>query len=124
MDAKTLPNDINLLKQMATELMASLKKKDHRIGKLQHYLEQLLRQRYGRKSERLEDIDPVLLLPFMQEYVKEQSEQNKEQESDLKKEAAKEEITYTRNKPKRKKLPEDLPRDTIEYDLASASTTM
>ena len=79
MDAKTLPNDINLLKQMATELMASLKKKDHRIGKLQHYLEQLLRQRYGRKSERLEDIDPVLLLPFMQEYVKEQSEQNKTQ---------------------------------------------
>ena len=67
MDAKTLPNDITLLKQMVAELVASLKNKDLRIGKLQHYLEQLLRQRYGRKSERLEDIGPGLLLSFMQE---------------------------------------------------------
>ena len=67
MDAKTLPNDINLLKQMVAELLASRQNKEQRIGKLQHYLEQLLRQRYGRKSERLEDIDPELLLPFMQE---------------------------------------------------------
>jgi len=117
MDAEALPNDINLLKQMVAELLASLQNKDQRIGKLQHYLEQLLRQHYGRKSERLEDIDPELLLPFMQEYIKEQAEQNKEQKSDSKKEVTKEEITYTRNKPKRKKLPKDLPRDTIEYDL-------
>jgi len=117
MDAETLPNDINLLKQMVAELLASLKNKDQRIGKLQHYLEQLLRQRYGRKSERLEDIDPELLLPFMQEYVKEQAKQAKDQKTDSEKETAKEEITYTRNKPKRKKLPTDLPREKIEYDL-------
>jgi len=117
MDAKTLPNDIDLLKQMVAELLTSLQNKDQRIGKLQHYLEQLLRQRYGRKSERLEDIDPELLLPFIQEYIKEQAEQNKDEDIDSKKEPAKEEITYTRNKPKRKKLPEDLPRDKVEYDL-------
>jgi len=117
MDAKTLPSDINLLKQMVAELLASLKNKDQRIEKLQHYLEQLLRQRYGRRSERLEDIDPALLLPFIQEYIKEQAQQNKDQKSDPKTEAPKEQITYTRNKPKRKKLPADLPRDTIEYDL-------
>ena len=119
MDAKALPNDINLLKQMVAEVVASLKNKEHRIGKLQHYLEQLLRQRYGCKSERLEDIDSVLLLPFMREYIKKQDEQNKEDKKidTSEKEAVKEEITYTRNKPKRKKLPEDLPRDTIEYDL-------
>ena len=117
MDAKTLPNDINLLKQMVAELLASLQNKEQRIGKLQHYLEQLLRQRYGRKSERLEDIDPELLLPFMQEYVKEQAEPNTDQKSEVPEEATKEEITYTRNKPKRKPLPADLPRETIEYDL-------
>ena len=119
MDAKTLPNDISLLKEMVAELLSSLKNKDQRIGKLQHYVEQLLHQRYGSKSERLKDIDPGLLLPFMQDYIKELDKQSKEdQQEDTPQEAAvKEEIAYTRNKPKRKKLPEDLPRDTIEYDL-------
>ena len=118
-DAKALPNDIILLKQMVAELLASLKNKDQRIGKLQHHIEQLLRQRYGRKSERLEDIDPALLLPFIQDYLKKQDEQNIEdpKKGTPEKATAKEEITYTRNKPKRKKLPKDLPRDRIEYDL-------
>jgi len=118
-DAEALPNDINLLKQMVAELLASLKNKDQRIGKLQHYLEQLLHQRYGRKSERLEDIDPALLLPSIQDYIKDLAEQSKEdQPEDMpQEESIKEEIAYTRNKPKRKKLPEDLPRETIEYDL-------
>ena len=90
MDAKALPDDINLLKQMVAELLASLQNKDTRIGKLQHYIEQLIRQRYGRKSERLEDIDPELLLPFIQEYVKEQAAQNEEPKSDPQLETVKE----------------------------------
>ena len=117
MDAKTLPDDISLLKQMVTELLAALKSKDQRIGKLQHTLEQFIRERYGRKSERLEDIAPELLLPFMRDYVSEQAQAKEEPKTHSKKETEKEEITYTRNKPKRKKLPADLPRDTIEYDL-------
>jgi transposase len=120
MDAKTLPNDINLLKQMVAELLVSLQNKEHRIDKLQHYLEQLLRQHYGHKSERLEDIAPELLLPFMREYVQEHASQTEEQKSDFKKDSAKEQITYTRDKPRRKKLPEDLPREIIEYDLADS----
>jgi len=117
MDATALPNDITLLKQMVAELLASLQNMDTRIGKLQHRIEQLLRQHYGRKSERLEDIDPELLLPFIQEYVKEQAEQDEQAQSDSQPETVKEEITYTRNKPKRKPLPAHLPRETIEYDL-------
>ena len=62
---------------MVKDLLILVQNKDQRIGKLQHYLEQLLRQRYGRKSERLEDIDPALLLPFIQDYIKKQAEQNK-----------------------------------------------
>ena len=117
MDAKALPDDINLLKQMVAELLASLQNKDTRIGKLQHYIEQLIRQRYGRTSERLEDIDPELLLPFIQEYVKEQAAQKEEPQIAPQPETVKEEITYTRNKPKRKPPPTDLPREKIEYDL-------
>jgi len=119
MDAETLPNDTTLLKQMVSELLASLKNKDQRIGKLQHHIEQLLRQHYGRTSERLEDVDPSLLLPFIQDYLKEQAKQNREDATEVapEEETAKEKITYTRNKPKRKKLPEDLERDIREYDL-------
>ena len=95
MEAKALPDDITLLKQMVAELFDSLKSKEQRIGKLQHYIEQLIRDRYGRKSERLEDIDPDLLLPFIQEYIKEQAAQQEESKGDWQPETVKEEITYS-----------------------------
>ncbi len=118
-DATTLPTDINLCHTLIKELLESLGKSEKSNRRLQHTLEQLLRHRYGRRSERLEDIDPALLLPFIQDYLKEQAEYDKEnQEKDAQEEEpVKEKISYTRNKPKRKKLPEDLPRDIIEYDL-------
>jgi len=119
MDAETLPNDITLCHTLIKELIESLGKYEKRVGRLQHTIEQLLRQRYGRRSERLEDVDPALLLPFVQDYLKEQAEQTREgaTEAAPEEEAIKEEITYTRNKPKRKKLPEELERDIREYDL-------
>jgi transposase len=119
MDAETLPNDITLCHTLIKELVASLGKYEKRVGRLQHTIEQLLRQRYGRRSERLEDVDPALLLPFIQDYLKEQAEQTREgaTEAAPEEEAIKEEITYTRDKPKRKKLPAELERDIREYDL-------
>jgi len=120
-EAKTLPNDINLCHTLIAELFESLGKFEKKVGRLQHTIEQLLRNRYGRNSERLEDIDPALLLPIMQDYLKGiEEEQVAEQQSDSPKEedkSEKETITYTRDKPKRKPLPKDLPRETIEYDL-------
>lgn len=124
-DAKTLPDDINLCHTLIKELFETIIKSEKRIGRLEHSLEQLLRQSYGSRSERLEDVDPALLLPFIQDYLKDQAEQNKEdaQDDTPEEETQKEEITYTRNKPKRKKLPKDLPREVIPYDLEESEKT-
>jgi len=116
-DAKTLPNDIKLCHTLIAELFESLGKYEKRTSRLQHTIDQLLQSRYGRKSERLEDIDPALLLPAMQDYLKEMQEEKEQEQKDIPVKTEKQKITYTRNKPKRKKLPTDLPRDIINYDL-------
>jgi len=116
-DAKALPNDIKLCHNLIVELFESLGKYEKRTSRLQHTIEQLLQSRYGRKSERLEDIDPALLLPAMQDYLKELQEQKEQEQKDTPAKTEKQKITYTRNKPVRKKLPTDLPRDIINYDL-------
>ena len=119
MEAKTLPNDINLCHILIEELFESLGKFEKKVGRLQHTIEQLLRNRYGRKSERLEEMDPALLLPVIQDYLKELDEQKTQEQENHppKEEAVKETITYSRDKPRRKPLPKDLPRDRVEYDL-------
>ena len=45
-DAKALPDDTSLLKQMVTELLASLSTYEKRVERLQHTLEQFMRDRY------------------------------------------------------------------------------
>ena len=62
--ADPLPDDIETAHQLIRELLETLGQQIHLNAKLQHQLEQLLRQRYGRKSER---IDPAQLLLFAQE---------------------------------------------------------
>jgi transposase len=62
--ADPLPDDLEAAHQLILELQATLGQQIHLNEKLQHQLEQLLRQRYGKKSER---IDPAQLLLFVQE---------------------------------------------------------
>ena len=62
--ADPLPDDLETAHQLIRELLETLGQQIHLNAKLQHQLEQLLRQRYGRKSER---IDPAQLLLFAQE---------------------------------------------------------
>ena len=62
--ADQLPDDLETAHQLIRELLETLGQQIHLNAKLQHQLEQLLRQRYGRKSER---IDPAQLLLFAQE---------------------------------------------------------
>ena len=49
-----LPSDVETCHQLIRELLESLAQQTHLSEKLQHQLEQLLRQRYGRKSETLD----------------------------------------------------------------------
>src|SRR5437763_17215897 len=62
--AGPLPDDLETAHQLIRELLETLAQQLHLNAKLQHQLEQLLRQHYGRKSER---IDPGQLLLFAQE---------------------------------------------------------
>src|SRR5260370_12387880 len=59
-----LPPDLDSCHQLIRELLESLAEQTHLNEKLQHQLEQLLRQRYGRKTE---TIDPAQLLLFARE---------------------------------------------------------
>jgi hypothetical protein len=59
-----LPDDLDTAHRLIRELFATLRQQVHLNEKLQHQLEQLLRQRYGRKGERA---DPGQLLLFARE---------------------------------------------------------
>jgi transposase len=60
----TLPGDLDTAHRQIRELAETLRQQSHLIAHLQHQLEQLLRQRYGRKGEA---VDPGQLLLFAQE---------------------------------------------------------
>ena len=65
--ADPLPDDLETAHQLIRELLETLGQQIHLNEKLQHQLEQLLRQRYGKKGER---IDPAQLLLFAQEILR------------------------------------------------------
>src|SRR3954466_9059419 len=62
--ADPLPDDLETAHQLIRELLETLGQQIHLNAKLRHQLEQLLRQRYGRKGER---VDPAQLLLFARE---------------------------------------------------------
>jgi transposase len=66
-DADTpLPDDLDAAHRLIRELLSTLRQQTHLNDKLQHQLEQLLRQLYGKKSEKL---DPDQLLLFAREFL-------------------------------------------------------
>jgi len=60
----TLPGDLDTAHRQIRELAETLRQQNHLIAGLQHQLERLLRQRYGKKGEA---VDPAQLLLFMPE---------------------------------------------------------
>ncbi len=54
-DPQRLPEDPALLRQMVTSLVQEVEARERRLRQLQHWLEQLLRARYGPRRERVNE---------------------------------------------------------------------
>jgi transposase len=117
--ADPLPDDLETAHQLIRELLRTLAQQVHLNEKLQHQLEQLLRQRYGPKTER---IDPAQLLLFAREIL-EQAEPAPTPAS-----TPEPAPTPTPRAPRkeghgRKPLPASLPRKTVVHDIPPEQRT-
>jgi transposase len=111
--ASELPDDLAVAHQQIRELAATLRQQVALNQQLQHQLEQLLRQRYGRKSEQL---DPGQLLLFVEEILAETEPPTPPPPvADLP--VAAPEATKAKGHG-RKPLPKSLPRQQIVHDVA------
>ena len=54
-DALNLPEEAGLLRQIVLQLLGVVDEKDRLLERVQHQLQQLLRQRYGPKRERVDE---------------------------------------------------------------------
>jgi transposase len=119
--ADPLPDDLETAHQLIRELLKTLAEQIHLNDKLQHQLEQLLRQRYGPKGER---IDPAQLLLFAQEILA-------QAQATPAPEATPEPVpdpTPSSSAPKkkghgRKPLPANLPRRPVLHDVPPEQRT-
>lgn len=113
-DAASHPDDVTLCHQIMDEQQATITGLQQRLQRLEHYVEQLLRSKYGRRSER---IDPQQLQLF---------DDDGEQAPDdaAAPDAVRDESVVVREHERRgggrNKLPEHLPREIVEHDLTEA----
>ncbi len=94
--------------QMIRELASALGTRDRRIAQLMHRLEQLLRQRYGRRAEK---VDPNQLALFARELLE------VAQAEPVRPEAPPASQSRRANGHGRRRLPKDLPRKRVEYPV-------
>ena len=111
--ADPLPDDLETAHQLIRELLKTLAQQVHLNEKLQHQLEQLLRQRYGPKTER---IDPAQLLLFAQEILA-QAEPAPAPASTPEPDPAPTPRAPKKDGHGRKPLPASLPRQTVVHDV-------
>jgi transposase len=109
-DDTTLPGDLDTAHRQIREQAETLRQQGHLIAKLQHQLEQLLRQRYGKKSE---TVDPDQLLLFAQDILAQA-----EPMAPGPKPPEPAESTPESRGHGRKPLPASLPRKRIVHDVA------
>ena len=111
-DDASLPDDLDTAHRQIREQAESLRRQGRLIAKLQHQLEQLLRQRYGKKGEK---VDPDQLLLFAQDLLAQAEPMA----------PAPQPSATALERPKseghgRKPLPAALPRGRIIHDVAPA----
>jgi len=109
--SEQLPDDLQTLKDLLISERETSALKDAQIDQLKQQYQQILeqfrlaqQQQFGRSSEA--STDQLGLFNEAEQALTEEAP-----------EAEQETLTYTRNKPKRKPLPNDLPRETVVHDI-------
>ena len=115
-----LPDDLATAHGLIRELAKTVHAQQHLIAKLQHQLEQLLHQRYGRKSEKL---DPAQLVLFAREILTAMGTEPAATQPAVAESAPPEQPTEPASNPAkknghgRKPLPASLPRRPVLHDV-------
>jgi transposase len=115
-DPAQLPDDPDVLRRMIIELLSTLHERDRRVGQLEHRLDQLLRQLYGPRAER---VDAAQLKLFAAELLAAQ-EQAAAEAADTEPEPAPTAPPGKRPGHGRRRLPENLRRERVEHELSQA----
>ena len=103
--AKQAENTAPYSSQSKENLLVIIEGKDNEIFKLRTHLAYLIRQKFGRKSERFVDLNQLSLFDMQELLTKEEIGKETDTEQTT-------EIKTKKKKPKRKPLAEDLPRKT------------
>lgn len=118
-EAAQLPNDVTTLQRLVVQSQAMIAEHVVTIGqlttklaKLEHYLEQLVRARYGPRSEQL-DPHQLTLFDATPEATETQDDSRSAEPAVVVK-------AHTRRGGGRQELPEHLERRVVEHDLAEA----
>ena len=107
-DATSIPNDLAACQALIGQLSTSVDAQQREIEQLKHYIAQLLRARYGPRSEK---VDPAQLELFEFETADSVAEPPEPEPLDTV-------VRAQRRRGRRQKLPTDLPRERIEHDLS------
>lgn len=105
-----LPSDVATLQAIVTEQSTTIASLSTQLAKLQHYIEQLVRARYGPRSE---GVDPAQRMLFDAVAADEEQASQGTRRTTVVKE-------HTRRGGGRQELPEHLERRIVEHDLAEA----
>ena len=109
-EAAELPNDVATLQAIVTEQSTTIVSPTSQLAKLQHYVEQLARARFGPRSEQL---DPNQLVLFDTAGAEEKKTSQPVERTVVVK-------AHERRGGGRQELPEHLEREVVEHDLAAA----
>ncbi len=112
-DPNQLPNDPAALRQMVMSLLEEVETKERRLRQLQHWVEQLLRARYGPRRERVNENQLFLFAVAL-------VSAGREAPSEPQGSGAPEKAESGGAKPKghgRQRLPKSLERRRVVYDL-------
>ncbi len=115
-DPKQLPDDPTALRQIVIGLLEEVETKERRLRQLQHWVEQLLRARYGPRRERVDEHQLFLFAAAILAQggkTPSASEETQAPESDAK-------PSSPRAGHGRGRLPKSLRRERRVYDLAEA----